>query len=111
MKMAVGNLPQVVLEYFDAVVLPAAARAGGAAPFLAGMAGGLVAQRAPAMVEQYLPVLRTLGVVDDNSNIDVDLIYESASKSLEKNPFTVAGYQPNKDDLDKLKALMEKHGA
>lgn len=110
MKMAIGNLQQVVLEYFEAVVLPAASRAGGAAPFAAGLAGGLVARLVPAMATQYLPVMQALGVVDAEGKLDIDLLYNEAVKSLAKHPLVIAGYSANRDDLDKLKTIMEKHG-
>lgn len=110
MKMAVGDLPQVVLEYFESVILPAASRAGGAAPFIAGLAGGLIARQAPATMGRYLPAMQALGVADAQGNLDIDLLYDEAVKALAKHPLVVAGYSANKDDLDKLKTIMEKHG-
>ena len=110
MKMAVGNLPQVVAEYFEAAILPAASRAGGASPFVAGLAGGLIARQAPAMVGQYLPMMQALGIVDAQGNLDIDLLYDEAVKSLAQHPLTIGGYSPNREDLDKIKAIMEKHG-
>lgn len=110
MKMPLGNLQAVALEYLDAVVLPAASSAGGAAPFVAGMAGGLIARRLPAMADQYAPMLRALGVLDEENKLDIDLLYEEANKALEKHPLVIAGYRPDKSDLDHLKTIMERHG-
>lgn len=110
MKMAVGELPQVVQEYFEAVILPAASRAGGVAPFIAGLAGGLVSRQAPTLAERYLPAMQALGAADAQGNLDIDLLYDEAVKALAKRPLVVAGYSANKDDLDKLKTIMEKHG-
>ena len=110
MKLPLGNLQAVALEYLDAVVLPAASVAGGAAPFAVGLAGGLLARRIPAMAEQYAPALRALGVLDKENKLDIDLLYEEATKALEKHPLMIAGYRPDKGDLEQMKAIMERHG-
>lgn len=111
MKMPIGNAQAVVAEYFESVILPAASAAGGVAPFVAGMAGGLIARRTPQMIEQYSPILKALGVLDADGRIDIDLLYEEAVKALEKCPVVVAGYRADRSDLDKLKAIMEKYGS
>ena len=110
MKMPIGNLSQVVLEFADEVLMPAASARGGVLPFSVGVVSGLAAKRIPQIVSQYTPMLQALGVLDDQNCIDIDLLYEEASKALEKHPFIIAGYRVDKDDLDKLKTLMEKHG-
>ena len=102
MKLPLGNLQPVVLEYLESVVLPAAS--------VAGMAGGLIARRVPAMAEQYAPALRALGVLDEENRLDIDLLHQEACASLEKHPVVVAGYKPDRGDLDKLKSIMERHG-
>lgn len=111
MRMPIGNLPQVIAEYFDVVVLPAASRAGGAAPFAAGLAGGLIARQAPAIATRYLSMAQALGVADAQGSIDIDLLYSEAAKALAQHPLVVAGYCVNKDDLDRLKTIMEKYGS
>ena len=110
MKMPIGNLSAVVLEFAEEVLMPAASAKGGALPFTVGIISGLAAKQAPQMVAQYTPMLQALGVLDNQNCIDIDLLYEEASKALEKHPFVIAGYRADKSDLDKLKTLMEKHG-
>ncbi len=110
MRMPIGNLPQVIAEYFESVILPAASKAGGVAPFAAGVIQGLVVRQAPAMAAQYLPALQALGVADAEGKIDIDLLHEEAAKAIEKSPFVIAGYKPDKSDVDYLKSLMEKYG-
>lgn len=109
MKMPIGNAQQVVAEFFESVILPAASAAGGMAPFIAGMAGGLITRRTPQMIEEYLPVLKSLGLVDCDNRLDIDLLYEEASKSIEKSPVVVGGYHVDRADIDKLKAIMERY--
>lgn len=109
MKMPIGNAQAVVGEFFESVILPAASAAGGMAPFAAGLAGGLIARRTPQMMEQYAPMLKALGVMDDENRLDIDALYEEACKAMEKGPVVVAGYRADRSDLDKLKGIMERH--
>lgn len=110
MKTPTGNLPAVVAEFFSSAVLPAASAAGGAAPFATAFIGGLIARRVPEMVAQHLPALQALGVVDAEGKIDVELLYGEAVKAMEKGAPTIMGYKVDREDLDKLKAIMEKYG-
>lgn len=110
MKMPIGNLSAVVVEYAQQVLIPAAEQAGGALPFTIGVASGLIAKQAPAMAEPYVPMLKSLGVMDDQNRIDVDLLYDEAVKNLEAHPFSIGPYKPDKGDLDALKEIMNRHG-
>lgn len=110
MKMPIGNLPAVVVEFAQQVLIPAAEKQGGSLPFTVGIVSGLVAQRAPAMVEPYLPMLKSLGAVDEQNRIDVDLLYGEAAKNLETHPFSIGPYKPDKGDLDALREIMNRHG-
>jgi hypothetical protein len=110
MKMPIGNLPAVIAEFAQQVLIPAAGKQGGSLPFTVGIISGLVAQRAPTMIEGYLPLLKSLGAVDEQNRIDVDLLYAEASKNLEAHPFSIGPYKPDKGDLDALKEIMNRHG-
>lgn len=110
MKMPVGNLQAVIAEFADAVLFPAAQRVGGMTPFTVGLAVGLASRQVPQMVEQYLPTLKALGVVDQENMVDIDLLHSEAVKALERNPVVVAGYRPDRGDLDKLREIMMRHG-
>ena len=110
MKMPIGNLPAVIAEFAQQVLIPAAGKQGGSLPFAVGIISGLVAQRAPAMIEGYLPLLKSLGAVDEQNRIDVDLLYGEAAKNLEAHPFSIGSYKPDKGDLDALKEIMNRHG-
>lgn len=111
MRMPIGNLPQVVLEFTDSVLMPAASTKGGALPFAVGVASGLAIKRVPETVNKCLPTLKSLGVVDEQNCIDIDLLYEEAAKALAAHPFTIAGYTPDAGDLENLKEIMCKYGS
>jgi hypothetical protein len=110
MKMPIGNLPAVIAEFFSSAVLPAASAAGGAAPFATAFIGGLIARRAPELVTQHLPALQALGVVDAEGKLDIELLYGEAVKAMEKGTPTILGYRVDREDLEKLKDIMQKHG-
>lgn len=110
MRMPIGNLQAVVLEFVQQVLIPAAETKGGMLPFSVGIVGGLVARQAPAMATQYLPQMKSLGIADEQNRIDVDLLYEEVSKNLEAHPFNIGPYKPDKTDLDKLREIMNRHG-
>ena len=109
MKVAVGNVAPIVAEYFDAAIMPSAMAAGGVRAFAAGFVGGLVAKQAPVMVQQYLPMAKALGLVDEQGMLDVDLAFEAADKALAKAPLVVAGYRADREDLLKILEISRKH--
>ena len=110
MKMPIGNLPSVVCEFANEVLIPAAKKQGGVLPFAIGIGAGLVAKQAPSMAEQNLPLMKALSIVDDQNRIDVDLLYSEALKSLDQNPFMIGSYKPDRSDLDALRDIMNRHG-
>lgn len=110
MKIAVGNLTQVIGEFFQSAIMPAAQKAGGAVPFAVGFVGGAISRNAPQMIEQYLPMAKALGLIDAENKLDIDLFHDLAAEALEKNPLTVFGYSPDKEDLEKLREIMNRYG-
>lgn len=110
MRMPIGNLPAVVLEFAEEVLMPAASAKGGALPFTVGIVAGLAAKQAPQIAARYLPMLQALGAVDEHNRVDVDLLHEQASKALAAHPVTIGGYTPDAGDLDKLREIMNRHG-
>lgn len=109
MRMAVGNIPSVVSEYFETVLMPSAASAGGLKAFTVGFLGGVVSRQTPSMVEQYLPTAKALGLVDSEGMLNIDTVYEEATKALSKSSVIVAGYRVDQDDLNKMRDIARKY--
>ena len=109
MKIATGNIGHVVADYFDTVIMPSAMSQGGLKAFTTGFIGGLVARQTPSMVEQYAPMAKALGLVDEQGMLNVDLAYEEAEKALSKAPFVVAGYRFDHEDLNKIRDIARKY--
>lgn len=108
MKIAVGNVTPVVTEFFDQVIMPSAMQAGGLKAFTVGFVGGLVARQTPGMVEQYLPMAKSLGLVDEQGLLDIDLLHDEATKALSRSPVVVAGYRVDQSDLDRIRDIARK---
>ena len=109
MKLAVGNLSPVVAEFFDGVLIPAALQGGGLRAFTVGFLGGVVSRNVPSMVDQFLPMAKSVGVVDENNLIDLEMVYEEATKALRKAPVVVSGYRVDQSDLDNLLNIARKY--
>lgn len=109
MKIATGNIPAVIAEYFDSVIMPSAQMAGGVKAFTVGFIGGLVSRQAPQMVDQYTPMARALGLVNNENMLDIDMAYEEASKALSKTPLVVAGYRADQEDLNRIRDIARKY--
>ncbi len=109
MKIATGNIPSIVAEYFDSVIMPSAMQAGGVKAFATGFVGGLVSRQTPSMVEQYLPMAKALGLVDEQGMLNVDLALEEAEKAMSKSPLVVAGYRADKEDLNRIRDIARKY--
>lgn len=109
MRMPVGNISSVVAEFFETVIMPSAAAAGGVKAFTVGFLGGVVARQTPAMVEQYLPTAKALGLVDNEGMLNIDMIYEEATKALSKTPVVVAGYRVDQDDINRIRDIARKY--
>lgn len=110
MRMSIDYLPTVVGEFFDSVLVPSAQSKGGMLAFSIGFLGGLTRRNTAQMVQEYLPLAKSLGVVDEQGMIDVDTLYSEASAAMEKGRPTFFGYTFDQSDLDKLRDLMHKHG-
>ena len=108
MKIAVGNVTPVVTEFFDQVIMPSAMQAGGLKAFAVGFIGGLVARQTPAMVDQYLPLAKSFGLVDENGLLDIDMLHDEATKALSRSPLAVAGYRVDQSDLDRIRDIARK---
>ena len=108
-RVAIGNITPIVSDFIDQVLMPAAQRAGGMIPFTVGVVSGYVLRNVDGMVKQHINVAKTLGIVDNDNMIDVDMAYEVLSDSLSKSPLIIANYKFAQDDLDTLHDIMLKY--
>jgi len=61
-------------------------------PFLVGMADTIIRRNGPGFVEGMArpmlenPWLKNMGIVDENNNVDMDLLYQAAKEQVSKTP-------------------------
>lgn len=108
-KVAIGNIPTIVSDFIDQVLMPAAQKAGGLIPFTVGVVSGYILRNIDGMVNQHIDMAKSVGIVDNDNMIDVDMAYEVLSESLAKSPLIIANYKFAQDDLDTLHDIMLKY--
>ncbi len=113
MKIKVADLSVVLRDYLAADVLPKAT----ANPILQFMLGitsiKLTDHTVANFLSAYMPVLQALDIIDKDGEIDIDDLYETATKALSdycSGAVEVMGYRADQDDLDSLRNIAMKHG-
>ena len=88
-RVAIGNITAIVSDFIDQVLMPAAQKAGGMIPFTVGVVSGYVLRNVDGMVKQHINVAKSIGIVDNDNMIDVDMAYEVLSDSLSSTSIAV----------------------
>lgn len=110
MRIQAGQVPAIVQEYFETVLMPAAnVTGGGLRAFAVGVVGGLVVRSVPQMLEQYKPIMTSLGMMDAEGMLFIDPLYEEATKALKKSPVIVSGYRVEQADIDAIRDIAHKY--
>jgi len=79
-----------ISRFFAEEILPKMGMGGN--PFLAGMAEIIIKRQGPGFVEGMVrpmlasPWLKAGGIVDDQGNVDMDLLYQAAKEQVSKTP-------------------------
>jgi len=79
-----------ISQFFIEEVMPKMGM--GSNPFLTGMADAIIRRKGPQFVEGMIrpalanPWLKAAGIVDDNNNVDMDLLYQAAKEQVSKMP-------------------------
>ncbi len=107
MFLSLNKLQNIIPEFVDQRLMPSAPPM---IKFVLGGAVPIVLSKVDKLVEQYKPLLDTMGVLDDKNRIDID----KASKFI-RNGFDSSGTIPiygfiiDKNDGEFLINLMEKY--
>lgn len=103
MKMNHTDIPAVFAAFLDSAVAP---KANGWQKFGAYAAAFVVQNRMPLIMEQYGPVLKMAGVLDEEGMIDIDLAHNLAVYAMDKaGKVNVAGYLVDSSDVEQLYQL------
>ena len=100
MRINHSDIPAIFAQYLDASIAP---KASGWQKFGAYAAAFVGQARLPQIMEQYGPVMKMAGVLDDQGMIDIDLALNLAAYAMEKSgKVNVAGYLVDSSDVEQI---------
>lgn len=106
--VSIDKIEQGVAAYLDAELMPQLQK-NGVERVLVGTAASLMIHRAGAIVEGYKDnkLVKMLGVMDEEGNVDVDTLVGEVKKNIAKEGFVVdipilGTLTFHKEDVDKL---------
>lgn len=103
MRMAVDQIPAVLVEYLDEVLIPKSA--SNTQTFMSAFVIGLAGQRAKAMAA---------GLADSNGMIDLEEIRAAAMNAISKSgniDIPALGYKADREDIERLFQIANRHGS
>lgn len=107
MYLPIGQVNQVLTDYIGQEVLP---KASGVNSLFFGVGSGLVLRKLTSSIESKLPVLKGLGLVDEQNRIDIEAFNEELTKTLSKTgPVNVMGYLFDTADAESLYRIAQKY--
>ena len=114
MKINEMQLYSALTEYIDREIMPLAASMDLTKQFMFGLKVGVVKRRIENVVRSYLrsAEMSVLDIVDDNGNIDIEPIYQSAMDMMAKmQKLELGGISFTQADLQKLYGIMQRYTA
>lgn len=107
MRIAHTDIPAIFAQFLDMTVAP---KATGWQKFGAYAAAFVVQSRLPQIMEQYGPVMKMAGVLDEQGMIDLDLAHNLAAYAMDKSgKVDVAGYLADSSDVETLYQIAKSH--
>lgn len=108
MNVEVSQIPTIASEFITTVVMPKAPT--GLLKFGIGFVSPYIRDAVAVRVEQSLPTLKMLGIVDEGK-VDLDRASAAAYAALEEasGKVELSGYMVDKADIDALLEIAKKH--
>lgn len=107
MHLPIGQVKQVLADFLSQEVLP---KAAGSAGLVIGVASGIALRKVDPLIDANLPTLKTLGIVDDQNRIDLEVLHEEIGKTLaQTGRVNLMGYLFDQADADALLSIAKKY--
>lgn len=108
MVVNIDKTQHIVVDFIDSQLIP---KAPSLVKFGLVMGSYLAVKQADRMVQENLPLLKGLGLVNENNQYDVDVIKESMDHAFSQmSSFNVLyGFTITKQDGDNLIKIMERY--
>lgn len=107
MHLPIGQVKQVLADFLSQEVLP---KAAGGAGLILGVASGMALRKVDPMIEANLPMLKTLGIVDEQNRVDLEVLHEELNKTLASvGRVNLFGYLVDSADAEALISIAKKY--
>lgn len=107
MHLPIGQVKQVLADFLAHEVLP---KAAGGAGLVIGVASGMALRKVDPLIDANLPTLKTLGIVDDQNRIDLEVLHEEIGKTLaQTGRVDLMGYLFDQADADALLSIAKRY--
>lgn len=105
--ISLTKLQNVVPEFIDSRLMPSAP------PAMKWILGGstfILLKRADDILNQYTPMLKTMGLVNDKNQLDIDLTQGFINSAFAKSDnITMFGFTFDKNDGEALIGILDKY--
>ena len=112
MKLNEMQLYSALNEFIEREIMPLGASMNLTEQFGYGFKVGIIKRVIQNMVKGYLSKkeIKTFGIVDDDGNIDIEILYQSASDMFKQiKEFDYLGFTFKEQDLSRLYSIMQKY--
>lgn len=104
--MKIPELELVIGKYIKDVMLPV--MPSSLMKFALATGSVLVMGKAEKLIQQYLPMLKAMDIIDQDGNVDTEALYKAAKEGIKATggKIEVKGFIFNDQDIDKLYSMM-----
>ena len=105
--ISLSKIQNVLPEFVDTRLIPSAPST---MRWILGGGTFLVLRQADTMINQYLPMIKSLGLVNDNNQLDIELTKGFINSAFDKSGvINLLGFNFDKSDGEALIGTMEKY--
>ena len=107
MKISLSKISQVLPEFVDTRLMPSAPST---MKWILGGGTFLVLHQVDTLIGKYLPMLKKVGIVDENNKVDLEVAKVFLNNAFDKSgTVEYLGFKFDKSDGEALIAIMEKY--
>ena len=107
MKISLSKISQVLPEFVDTRLMPSAPSM---MKWILGGSTFLILHQADTLIGKYLPMLKQVGIIDENNKVDIDVAKGFINSAFDKSgTVEYLGFKFDKSDGEALMNIMDKY--
>lgn len=107
MKISLSKISQVLPEFVDTRLMPSAPST---MKWILGGGTFLILHQADTLINKYLPMLKQLGIVDEDHKVDIEMVRGFLNSAFDKSGVVeYLGFRFDNSDGEALVNIMEKY--